>query len=124
MPRGDFVVVTNPDKAPAVDFLTRSGKGPFVDTGVDIIMRSQPGMPVVTERVYLSFDTIGQLASLAGIKGSASHDEVRDNGLISFGKLEAVKENLDGDVARVFGVLAGLFHDIDRLAELEGASAQ
>lgn len=125
MPRGDFRVVTNPEKAPAVDFITRSGEGPFVDTGVDVLLRSQPGMPVQTERVYLAKATIAQLAQLLDISGSASqHDPIRDRHLIAQGKLEAVKENLDGDVARVFGALAGLFHDAERLAELEGASAQ
>lgn len=119
--RGDFKVVTNPEKAPAVDFITRSGEGPFVDTGVDILLRSQPGMPVQTERVYLAKNTVIQLAQLLGISGStAQHDPARDHSLIAQGKIEAVKEHLDGDSARVLGTLLSLARDIqfDRLAEL------
>lgn len=96
MARGDMVLVTHPDKAPAVDFITRSGQGPFVDTGVDVLLRSQPGMPVQKERVYLSAATITQLAQLAGVGGGAGHDEARDRQLIAQGKLEGLREGLDG----------------------------
>ena len=64
--RGDMKVVTHPDKAPALDFLTRTSVGPFVDTGIDVTLRSRPGDPLRTERVYLSEATIIQLAQLLG----------------------------------------------------------
>jgi hypothetical protein len=120
MGRGDYKIVTNPERSPAVDFLTRSGQGPFIDTGVDVLLRSQPGNPVITERVYLSVSTIRQLAQLAGISGAVQHDPVRDAALIAHGKIEAVKEHLDGDSAYVFGALVALLHDAELLAELAG----
>ena len=105
--RGDLKLVTHPDKHPAVDFITRSGEGPFVDTGVDIILRARPGMPVITERLYLSVSTIGHLAQVAGLSlGGLQEQENRTSyeaGLIAQGKLDGLKEGLgDGlvDVAR------------------------
>lgn len=103
--RGDFKVVTHPEKAPAVDFITRSAIGPFIDTGVDIQLRSQPGNPVIVERVYLAQATVKQLAQMLGLAGRAAHDPARDAQLIAQGKLEAVKEHIDGDSARVLDLL-------------------
>lgn len=100
MPRGDFQLVTHPERAPAVDFLTRSAQGPFIDTGVDVILRTQPGNPVITERVYISVATIGHLAQLAGISGGVE-DLNRDAHLIAQGKLEGLKEGLGDDLADV-----------------------
>lgn len=102
MARGDFQLVTHPDKNPAVDFITRSSVGPFVDTGVDVILRPQAGMQTFQERVYLSVSTITQLAQLAGISGGASISSEREQQLIAQGKLEGLKEELGerlGDVA-------------------------
>lgn len=101
--RGDFTLVTHPERQPACDFITRSTQGPFVDTGVDVLMRSQPGMPVITERVYLAVTTITSLAQFAGVTGNAQHSTEREKQLIAVGKLEGLKEGLgDGlvDVAR------------------------
>ena len=106
--RGDLKLVTHPDRSPAVDFITRSSEGPFVDTGVDVLLRSQPGNPVITERVYLSVNTVRQLAQVAGLgfgeseaeKESAAEYEAR---LIAQGKLDGLKEGLGDalvDVAR------------------------
>lgn len=124
MSRGDFRIVTHPEKAPAVDFVTRIGTGPFIDTGVDVIMRSQPGQPVVTERVYLAEATIRQMAQMLGLSGSITADPARDEALIAHGKLEAMKENLDGDAARLFGGLAGLLHDSRRLDGAHSSSSK
>lgn len=124
MGRGDFHIVTHPDKAPAVDFLTRSSIGPFIDTGVDVMLRPQPGMLEHSEHVYIALATIQQFAQMLELNGSAKHDPSRDAGLIAQGKLEAVKEHLDGDTARLFRTLLAVAGDIqlDRLAELALAS--
>lgn len=106
MPRGDLKLVTHPEKHPAVDFITRSGAGPFVDTGVDVMMQPQPGMQFVSERVYLSVNTIRQLAQVAGIKSEQGVSAEREAQLIAQGKLEGLKEDLGGDlehVARTLG---------------------
>lgn len=105
MTRGDMQLVTHPSLAPAVDFITRSGVGPFVDTGVDVTMRSQPGMPVVRERVYLSVATIKSLAHLAGVSGDSGFTDEREQQLIALGKLEGLREGLDGQLADLGGTL-------------------
>jgi hypothetical protein len=105
MSRGDFKLVAHPEKAPAVDFLTRSGVGPFVDTGVDVLLRSQPGLPVQVERVYLSAATIHQLAQMVGVNAQAGVSEEREQQLIAQGKLEGLREGLDGQLVDVAGTL-------------------
>lgn len=100
--RGDMTLVTHPALAPAVDFITRSSVGPFVDTGVDVLLRSQPGNPVVTERVYLAVSTIRQLAQLAGLGGSDAEKESAaeyEARLIAQGKLDGLKEGIGDDLA-------------------------
>lgn len=113
MGRGDFELVTHPDKNPAVDFITRSSQGPFVDTGVDVLFRPQPGLPVVTERVYLSVFTIQQLAQVVGItaEGEQSFTQEREKQLIAVGKLEGLKEGLGDDLANVARSLARWLDD-------------
>lgn len=104
--RGDFVVVTHPDRQPAVDFITRSAQGPFIDTGVDVLLRSRPGEPVRTERVYLAKDTVAQLARELGIVADDGTTAAREASLIAQGKIEGMKEALGerlGDVVRDLG---------------------
>lgn len=94
MPRGDFALVTHPDRNPACDFITRSTVGPFVDTGVDVLLRPQPGTQVQTERVYLAVSTIAALAQIANVSVSEANTSGRDQQLIARGKLEGLKEGL------------------------------
>lgn len=115
MPRGDFQLVTHPDRAPAVDFITRSSEGPFVDTGLDVILRSRPGDPVRTERVYLAKSTIEQLALLAGVEGNAEFSAQREAELKAQGKLEGLKEGLGDD-------LASVAHSLGRWLDAAGIS--
>lgn len=53
-------VVEHPELLPGCDYLTQTASGPFVDTGLDIDDLANTG------RVYLSFDTIYDLAQLLG----------------------------------------------------------
>lgn len=104
--RGDFKLVKSPDRQPAVDFITRSAEGPFVDTGVDIRLRSQPGMPVVVERLYLSVSTVRFLAEVAGLSFGESEQDREDVAsyearLIAQGKLDGLKEGIGDDLANV-----------------------
>lgn len=87
MPRGDYQLVTHPELAPACDFLTRSTVGPFIDTGVDVLMRPAPGKEFQRERVYLAVSTVGAMAKLAGI-GGIDATSGREEELIAKGKLE------------------------------------
>lgn len=103
--RGDFSLVTHPDKNPACDFITRSTVGPFVDTGVDVLLRPQPGMQVQAERVYLSVNTIGALAQFAGVSVSEGNSADREAQLKALGKLEGLNEGLGDDLATVVRTL-------------------
>lgn len=106
MSRGDFKLVTHPDRNPAVDFITRSSQGPFVDTGVDVQFRPQPGLPIITERVYISVFTLRQLAQLAGIDGGGdAFTDQREAELIALGKLEGMREELGGKLGDVADTL-------------------
>ena len=104
--RGDFKLVTSPDRQPAVDFITRSAEGPFVDTGVDIRLRSQPGMPVAVERLYLSVATVRFLAEVVGLtfgEGEKEREDVDayEARLIAQGKLDGLKEGIGDDLGNV-----------------------
>lgn len=111
MVRGDFKVVTHPDRQPAVDFITRSAQGPFIDTGVDVLMRTQPGNPPVTERVYLAKDTVIQLASLLEVAGTSLPSEGQVAHWIAQGKLEGMREGLGDDLADVARTLGRWLDD-------------
>jgi hypothetical protein len=117
MARGDFALVTHPEHAPAVDFLTRTGEGPFVDTGFDVFVRRVPGGPVIKERVYLSVHNISQLAELAGSVQTSSGRTLHEEKLIAQGKVEALKEGLGDRITalaadlRSLAVSAGLGSD-------------
>lgn len=124
MPRGDFAVVTHPDKQPACDFVTRSTTGPFVDTGVDVILRSRPGEPLRTERVYLAVSTIRQLAQLVGVGGDGVSNEARDAQLRAEGKLDALNEGIPDDIVRLARSLGRVLDLADRGADrLAGAES-
>lgn len=106
MTRADFKLVTHPEFQPAVDFITRSSEGPFIDTGVFINHRAQPGMPIVQERVYLSVATIKQLATLVG--ANAETTEINAEKLRAEGKLEYMMEDLGGTARSLASVLTRL----------------
>ena len=104
--RADFKLVTHPEHQPAVDFITRSAEGPFVDTGVSVQHRLQPGMPLVTERVYLSVHTIKHLSQLVGL--SSENVELHQEKLLAQGKVEYIKEDLGGRVRDLADLLSGI----------------
>ena len=55
-----WALVDAPTLAPATDFVTKSANGPFIDTGINVI-------PEMRGRVYLSVDTIKEMAEIAGL---------------------------------------------------------
>lgn len=108
-------LVTNPEKAPGVDFLLRTANGPFVDTEVDVWVRLPGGAPK-QERVYLSVAVVEQLAQAAGITKTISG--ISEEALIARGKLEGLREDL-GDRALS---LANDLRSIVRVAGLDGST--
>lgn len=108
-----FELVNAPALAPAEDIVTRSTVGPFVDTGAWTI----PGPR--KQRIYLSVDTIRELAITAGIvQGNGASDQQVAHAYAT-GALDTIKENLGGDLARVLVRLAA---HLDRSAAGDGVA--
>ena len=57
-----YTKVAAPALAPGDDYITRSLKGPFIDTGLQI----KPGQ-ARHGRVYLSIDTVREMAQILGL---------------------------------------------------------
>lgn len=97
---GRFEIVDHPTLQPAVDYVTSSGVGPFIDTGRDIKFGERN-----LGRIYLSKDTVAEMAREFGIAGnSLATEEALANAYIT-GKLDGLKETFGGDVVRVVDVL-------------------
>lgn len=107
-------VVQEATMYPHKDAITGSHKGPFIDTGIQTV-------PEYGEyqgrRIYLSLDTVREMANDLGIVGDP--EAVKDahtRGYVE-GKLDAVSEDLGGNLARVagdLGVVVDHLRAIDR----------
>jgi hypothetical protein len=85
-----FSITEAPALEPAVCWITRSGQGPFIDTGVDI-----GRMHIERGRIYLSFDALREMARVAGIldEGKSASVELKEIEWFNKGYSEALKEN-------------------------------
>lgn len=61
-------MIDAPALPPGVDFITKSPNGPFIDTGINVI-------PEMRGRVYLSIETIKEMAEIAGLLDSKNAQE-------------------------------------------------
>ena len=97
-----WVIVDAPTLQPAVDFITKTPNGPFIDTGFNVTFEMRG-------RVYLSVETIKEMAEVAGLLDNKNaqeknlHDEANYNrgyeaglkeGNELLGKLTAAVERL------------------------------
>jgi hypothetical protein len=109
---------------PAVDFITKTPNGPFIDTGFDVPFE-------LRGRVYLSVDTIEEMARVAGLIGSHNalgkklHDEANYNRGYEAGLKEG--EELVTKLMGVAGRLAAgdysdVLHDVEIDDNSEGNS--
>lgn len=88
-PNRRFQVVEEPVFAPGADYITKTPNGPFIDTGLFV------GIGSGRERIYLSKDTIFEMADTLGLFDDVlAHAETR----YQAGYNDAVKENLGGDI--------------------------
>lgn len=113
----EYRVVDHPELQPGVDYLTKSGVGPFVDTGVDIkYLERKLG------RIYLSEATIRELAEKIGITNTATEAQLAK--AYHQGKIDALKEGLGNDLVRVADALlrsgVALAPDRSGAADAEG----
>lgn len=54
---------------PAVDFITKSPNGPFIDTGMDVTFEQRG-------RIYLSVETVKEMAEVAGLLDNKNAQEL------------------------------------------------
>jgi len=85
-----FSVTEAPILEPAVCWITRSGQGPFIDTGVDV-----GRMHIERGRIYISLDALREMARVAGIldEGKSASVELKEIEWFNKGYSEALKEN-------------------------------
>ena len=84
-----FFLTDAPALSPGVCWITRTGKGPFVDTGIDLSKNV-----VDRGRMYLSVDVIREMAQLAGLfnEGKPVSVELHDKEVYDRGYNDAIKE--------------------------------
>lgn len=95
-----FKVVDAPVLAPAVDYVTGTAVGPFIDTERNVI--DQAGR--ILGRIYLSKDTIREMAHELGLIGGHA-DRSALEAAYHRGKLDGTKEELGGDLYSVSATL-------------------
>lgn len=106
-----YKIVDAPTLQPAVDYVTGSGVGPFVDTGRDITFGERK-----LGRIYLSKSTVAEMAHELGL--SKTVDEGALHSAYAQGKLDGLMETLDGDILRVVNTLERWLDGVrTRLAE-------
>ena len=98
-----YQLIASTPLPPGVDWITRSDKGPFVDTGVDIQFAA-------FGRLYLSVSTVRELAEAAGVigEGPSAGEQAREAQEYFRGYSDAVKENEIGHLDRIVERLAGV----------------
>jgi hypothetical protein len=90
-----YSLTNAPAQQPAEDLITRSTVGPFVDTGAWTV----PGPH--RRRIYLSVETIAELAEAAGVFKPVQNLELLLANARAEGAMAVMKENLGGDLARI-----------------------
>lgn len=88
-----------PALAPGCDFFTRSVRGPFIDTGVDIEETTPLG-----HRIYVCEDTVGEWARMFGWISPADADRLKLEVQLADTEVAELRE----EMARVRHVIAAL----------------
>lgn len=120
-----FKVVDAPTLQPAIDYVTGTGVGPFIDTGKDIL---GPGGRIMG-RLYLSKDSVAEMARELGLVGGHADRSALDDAYHR-GLLDGMKEDLGGDLYSVSTTLARWLSHIspdvpaDSGEEADGSIAQ
>lgn len=85
-----WALVDAPALMPGVDFVTRSPNGPFIDTGISVSVENKG-------RVYLSVETIKEMAEIAGLLETKNAQErsIYDMEIYNEGYKAGLKEGTD-----------------------------
>jgi hypothetical protein len=106
-----------PTLQPAVDFITKTPNGPFIDTGMNVTFEQRG-------RVYLSVETIKEMAQVAGLLDNKNAQEktLHDIAIYNDGYKAGLKEG-EELVAKLMGVAGRLatgdYSDVIRNVEID-----
>lgn len=113
-----------PALQPAVDFITKSPNGPFIDTGLNVTFEQRG-------RVYLSVETIKEMAEIAGLLENKNAQEkvLHDTATYNRGYEDGLKEGnellgkLTAAIERLSPAgLSALIIDVEAAEDNEGES--
>lgn len=101
-PSGRFQLVDSLTRAPGVCWVTRTDKGPFIDTGTEIEFGS-------FGRLYLSVEAIREMADVAGLFDiDMSEAQNKENSSAQRGYDLGVKENIGESLRDIVNRLDGV----------------
>ena len=85
-----WALVESPALLPGVDFVTRSANGPFIDTGISVTVENKG-------RVYLSIETIKEMAEIAGLLETKNAQErsIHEKEIYNEGYKAGLREGAD-----------------------------
>ncbi len=102
-----FKLVDTPAMLPGDCWISRTSVGPFIDTGTDVPFERRG-------RVYINVDVLREMAFEAGLfEGLVPSTQVEE--AYRNGRADAIKENINGDLA---GAAAALRSAADRVDAL------
>jgi hypothetical protein len=119
-----WAVVEAPTLQPAVDFITKSPNGPFIDTGLNVTFEMRG-------RVYLSIETIKEMAEIAGLleNKNAQEKNLHELEIYNLGYKDGLNEGaeLNGKLTAVISRLSApdysaVVRDVEVDADSEGFS--
>lgn len=103
-----WALVDAPTQMPAVDWITKSPNGPFIDTGIKVV-------PEMRGHVYLSVETIKEMAEIAGLLESknAKESNLYDLEIYNRGYKDGLNEGVEllGKLTTVANRLSPAFSD-------------
>jgi len=114
-----------PTLQPAVDFITKTPNGPFIDTGFDVPFE-------LRGRVYLSVETIKEMAQVAGLLENKNAQELNlhDKAMYERGYERGLRdsEELVGKLTSVISSMSApdysaVIRDVEVAEDTEGISA-
>lgn len=119
-----WVLTDAPTLQPAVDFITKSPNGPFIDTGFNVTFEQRG-------RIYLSVETVKEMAEIAGLleNKNAEQKVLHDTATYNRGYEDGLKEGnellgkLTAAVERLSPAgLSALVIDVETSEDSEGNS--
>lgn len=106
-PNARFKITDVPALPPGADFITRSINGPFIDTGFDVAWGSKG-------RMYLTVDTIREMADIAGLLSTDESEKVRYDAAYKEGYADALREKLDDNLRSTLAELIDVLTPVER----------